>query len=361
MRRTPGALLLAAVARRLALVVAVALGVTAGVVLVVAAVPLRYDATVIVGFSPRSPDPVGGDVVSLLVPGYAAAATSREALDAASAGAGAPPGTLEASDVTAEVVPETATVALVVSDAEPARAAALADALADVLVVQTGAGLLEARVVRPAEAPPAPAAPARALYDVAGAVAGVGIALALVLALESARPRVRTAADLRSLLRVPTLATVGSGRSRRPGPIGPEELLLGRLRVDAAHEASPGGARSEAGGRTVAVLGVGRCDGSTTEAVARALAASFAAAGGDTGAAEDAPRDPATALAPRPDPSVRVVPVTGAASGPAVEAARSLRLVVAVVRRGESAEVVQRLGDDLRAVGADLVGGVLVR
>lgn len=377
MRRSGATLTADALTHRWPVLLAVAAGVAVAVAVIVALTPSRYDATSIVGFTPRlqeDRDPVGGDVLRVVVPEYVAAATSSDVLSAAEKVAGAPPGALEPKNVSAQLVPDTATVSLVVSAEDPQRAVLLADGVASALVGAADDGLLAARVVRTAEEPEGPAAPARTLYDAAGVIGGLGLGLALVLALEAWRPRVRTTRHLSAVLRAPTIAYL----TPLPDvPLGSEALQIARLRLTGPQRtlgaAEHGSPRPEG----VAVVGAGRVEQSTVTWVGQGLVESFAAAGRPAEVLDDAvtPDDLPDAGADRWAPgevlaqvrdaggrgAVCVVPVAGGAGSGALDVAHALTRALVVVARGEPEATVAALRAQLRAVGVELVGGVLVR
>lgn len=377
MRRSGAALTADALTHRWPVLLAVAAGVAVAVAVIVAMTPSRYDATSIVGFTPRlqeDRDPVGGDVLRVVVPEYVAAATSSDVLSAAEKAAGAPPGALEPKDVSAQLVPDTATVSLVVSAEDPQRAVLLADGVASALVGAADDGLLAARVVRTAEEPEGPAAPARALYDAAGVVGGLGLGLALVLTLEAWRPRVRTTRHLSAVLRAPTIAYL----TPRPDvPLGSEALRIARLRLTRPQPALNIADRGSSQREGVAVVGAGRVEQSTVTWVGQGLVDSFEAAGrsaevldvtvppGDL-SGRDADRWASHEVLPQlreagGRDAVCVVPVVGGTDSGALDVAHALTRALVVVGQGEPEATVAALRTQLRAVGVELVGGVLVR
>ncbi len=377
MKRSGAALTTDALTHRWPVMLAVAAGVALAVAAVVAATPSRYDATSIIGFTPgvvEDREPVGGDVLRVVVPEYVAAATSERVLTAAEQEAGAPSGSLSASAVDVQLVPDTATVQLVVSDGDPERAARLADAVALALVEEAEGGLLTARMVRPATEPTSAAAPARVLYAAAGVVAGLGLGLAVVLGLEAWRPRVRTTRHLAAVLRAPTVASL----TPLPDvPLGSEALRVARLRLSDPHRALHAAGQDRRRNEGVAVVGSGPVDQATVGWIGEGLQESFIAAGRQAelldvvvpvGAHPAPAGDRRTTDVVLPGireaggrGAVCVVPVSGGASSGALDVAHALGRAVVVVARGERESTVASLRTQLRAVGVEVVGGVLVR
>ncbi len=375
MRRSGATLTADALTHRWPVLLAVAAGVAIAVTAVVSAVPSRYDATSVVGFTPGvvgGQEPVGGDVLRVVVPEYVAAATSTGVLAAAQADAGVPAGTLAPSEVVAQLVPDTATIQVVVSDGDPQQAADLSDGVAGALVAAADDGLLAARVVRGAEVPDVAAAPARALYVGAGAIGGLGLGLALVLALEAWRPRIRTTRHLAAVLRAPTVASL---TPLPEVPLGSEALRVARLRLTQARTGPAGGPPPRLEG--VAVLGSGQVDQATVGWVGEGLQGSFVAAGEPaelldvvvpTGARPAIRSDRWTTDVVLPGVrdardrgALSVVPVSGDSGPGGLDVAHALGRAVVVVRRGEPEAAVGTLRSQLRTVGVEVVGGVLVR
>lgn len=186
-QRSAGTILLNAVRHRLVTFVAVAIGVTAAILVIVAMAPSRYDAEAIVGFAPTAELPATIDEVRLRAAEAAVLATSRPLLSATEKATGAASGTLTSDDVHAELVPDTGMVQLLVSDGDPESAAALAEALAAQVVAENGGDGLRAQVIKGAEVPTSAAAPATGLYSFAALLSGLGLGVAVVVGLEEWR------------------------------------------------------------------------------------------------------------------------------------------------------------------------------
>lgn len=334
---------------------AVFLGITGAVALLVAAAPSRYDAVSVVGFAPGPEASENADVVRLAASQAVAAATSRRVLLASETAADVPRGSLSATDVHAELVPETALVELVVSGRDPQVAARLADSLAAATVARVDPDRLRAEVVRGAEVPTSPAAPARGLYAAAGVFAGTLLALGVVLGLEVWRPRVRSAAHLASVLGVPTVADV-SAHDLRTAP--QDALRMAGLRLarpGAGPAGHPGDDDTHPPG--VAVVGTDRVARHTLERVSTGLAGALIVADH-----QQAARDPSSTTVAPPGGAVRVQAVDHAdRSVRALATARAVGLALVVVGEAEPVDAVHRLREDLDAAGVELAGGVLVR
>jgi tyrosine-protein kinase len=131
-----------------------------------------------------------------------------------------------ARQVSTEVIPETVVVEVGVTDASPARAAQITDAVTAQLVATVedlaplndeGLPTVEATVISPAAAPSSPVSPRTVLNVAIGLLAGLigGILLALVRDLTDTR--IRTADDLARLTDVPLLSSLDNPPNRGGG------------------------------------------------------------------------------------------------------------------------------------------------
>jgi succinoglycan biosynthesis transport protein ExoP len=168
--------------------------------------------------------PLSGDRDTLQAAGsqartYAALATTTPVLGAAaqSSGLGDSAAALRSkvTDVTASDI--TRLISIRVRDREPARAAAIANAVAGVLVKRASNGPPEGklRIVEPAAAPRSSVGPSASLIVPLAAVAGLLGAFGIVVLVDSLTTAVRTEGDLAAVSPVAVLGSVNGARPRR--------------------------------------------------------------------------------------------------------------------------------------------------
>lgn len=130
-----------------------------------------------------------------------------------------------ARQVSTEVVPETVVVEVSVTDASPARAAAIANAVTDQLTATVadlaptgddGAATVEATTIAPATPPTSPAGPRTTVNGAVGLLAGLVVGVLAGLLRDLTDTRVRTAEDLGRVTPLPLLTTLDNpGRGER--------------------------------------------------------------------------------------------------------------------------------------------------
>lgn len=201
-------------ARRLPLLVLIALPIAFGAILGVNTLGRSYESVSIVTFSPRPNVLVAGDVLRLSIPRYATFATAEATLDAAGLAVGAGPD--DEISVRAEIPPETINLHLTVAADSADLAAAFANQLAsDVVATTDGDDLLSASVLVAATVPESTSGPSRPLLSAAAILLALAIAAAVVLMIEVLRPRVWTVGDARSTTGSPALGVIPSHRAVR--------------------------------------------------------------------------------------------------------------------------------------------------
>lgn len=131
--------------------------------------------------------------------------------------------------VSVQASDSTVVIALTVTDADPARAADLANAVADQAadVVEdlapadpvSGRSTVRVSVVRPAEVPEFASSPNTVLNVAAGTVLGLSLGILLALAREAVDTRVRDGDVLAQLTPLPLLGTVGAWSERQTGRV----------------------------------------------------------------------------------------------------------------------------------------------
>ena len=131
--------------------------------------------------------------------------------------------------VTVQASDSTVVIALTVSDADPARAADLANAVADEAAgvveelaprdPEDGRSTVRVSVVRPATVPEFASSPDTILNVAAGTVLGLTLGILLALAREAVDTRVRDADVLAQLTSQPLLGTVGLWSERQSGRV----------------------------------------------------------------------------------------------------------------------------------------------
>jgi Mrp family chromosome partitioning ATPase len=212
---------LTAVRRRWLLCVLVALPFAVGVASYAWLAPSQYEADTTVAFSPQASEPVGADILQVVLPRYVAYLESAATVRIVAEGTGVDAQLVE--DAEASIVTNTANLLIVVRDTDPDRAALVANELAGMALLASGDDeLLEADQLTRALPPDEPSAPPRSLLTGAGVLGGLVIGLLVAVGAEQARPRLRSeqevadAAGLRALGHVP--------RSRRRG--GPAEVAV---------------------------------------------------------------------------------------------------------------------------------------
>lgn len=355
MSRTGILLLAEALRHRLYTFLAISISVVVAVVVLLLLTPSRYDATATVGFSPAADQPASTDLVQLFVSEASVAATSSQILLAAEETAGVPSGTLVAEDILADQIPDTGLIQLVVSDEDPQVAASLADALAEALVAEVDTDFLEAQVIKSAQTPDAPAAPARALFIIAGILAGIGLGLGVVLSLEAWRPKVRNLSYLKWLLGIPAVATAGQPNTDAP-PTRAMRLVRLRLVRSALSPQRP--ERSGEPPTGVVVVGTEQVAHRTLNWVSEGIVGAYTATGHD-------------ALLLSPDlnwseainsGTVIVSPVqVNAQHSEGLAKAQILERAIIVVMVDQPARELDQLRETLEATGIEPVGSVLVR
>jgi tyrosine-protein kinase len=130
-----------------------------------------------------------------------------------------------ARQVSTEVVPETVVVQVSVTDATPAQAARIANAVTDQLTATVedlaptgddGAATVEATTIAPATPPTAPAGPRTMVNVAVGLLAGLVVGILAGLVRDLTDTRVRTAEDLGRVTGLPLLTTLDNpGRGDR--------------------------------------------------------------------------------------------------------------------------------------------------
>jgi Mrp family chromosome partitioning ATPase len=190
------AALLTVLRRRAWVVAAVALPVVVAATWYAESRPSQYDGKAVVAFAPRRGDEASAELVRLLAPRYRVYASSPSTVRRAAEDADLPAGDVrEGLEV---VVPEGAAHLEVTARLGAADDAAdAANAVADE-VVRFGRAdpLLIASVVREAEPPSAPAAPARRLIELAALAAGLLLGAGAAVLVEQLRPQARSAGDI---------------------------------------------------------------------------------------------------------------------------------------------------------------------
>ncbi|MGY1673607.1 polysaccharide biosynthesis tyrosine autokinase [Geodermatophilus sp. SYSU D00710] len=193
--------------------------------------------------------------------------------------------------VSVEASDSTVVIALTVVDADPARAADLANAVADRTAdaveelaprdPDDGSSTVRVEVVRPATAPASAASPDTVLNIAAGAVLGLTLGILLALARDAVDTRVRDADVLAELTTLPVLGTVGVWSGRQPGrvqvataPHSPAAESIRQLRTNLQFlrvaEDPAGSARP--GAHVVAVTSALSAEGKSTISVNLAVA-----------------------------------------------------------------------------------------
>jgi capsular exopolysaccharide synthesis family protein len=194
--------------------------------------------------------------------------------------------------VAVEASDSTVVIALTVVDADPARAADLADAVADETSdaverlaprdPDTGLSTVRVSVVRPATVPESASSPNTVLNVAAGTVLGLTLGILLALARDAVDTRVRDADVLAQLTPLPVLGTVGVWSERQTGrvqvataPHSPAAESIRQLRTNlqflrAADDPSGGRSGAYVVSVTSALPGEGKSTISTNLAVALA-------------------------------------------------------------------------------------------
>lgn len=162
--------------------------------------------------------------------------------------------------VAAEPAPNTSVLEITASDPDPARAKAIADAVAARLSTavgvlspesQTGTSLVKVTEVDPATQPTSPSSPNLMLILPIGALAGLALALVIAVAREALDTRVREVADLTSTVGEPLLGEVllDAGLAARPlvmhdRPIGVEAEAFRSIRTNLQFLELAGGSKA---------------------------------------------------------------------------------------------------------------------
>jgi capsular polysaccharide biosynthesis protein len=170
---------------RLIVVIAVLSGVVALVVSLVIPPTYESETTLLVG-SPTSADYEGILAAQLQAQTYAELATTKPVLDAAALKAGTT-GDEILEDVTVQTPRSTPFVTILARDADPARAAAIASAIADELIdydSAVGETVFGLTVVDPALVPEEPATPRPLVNAAAAGFAGLVIGVVFAWMLE---------------------------------------------------------------------------------------------------------------------------------------------------------------------------------
>jgi capsular exopolysaccharide synthesis family protein len=199
--------------------------------------------------------------------------------------------------VSVEASDSTVVIALTVVDADPARAADLADAVADRAAgavedlaprdPEDGRSTVRVELVRPATVPGSAASPDTVLNVAAGTVLGLTLGILLALARDAVDTRVRDADVLAQLTSLPVLGTVGVWSGRQSGrvqvataPHSPAAESIRQLRTNLQFlrvaEAPTAGARP--GAHVLAVTSALSAEGKST------ISANLAVALAQTGA-----------------------------------------------------------------------------
>lgn len=199
-------LILGSLARQWPLALLVAVPFVLGVTFYAESLAPQYDASAVVTFAPRADRDPSADVVRLVLPKYAVYVTSNSTAQRVGRRLGRGPEDIRRG-LDATIATDTANLTVTSRQSSAAAAAAVANALAQEAVLFAAADpLLQASVLTPAVPPGAPSAPARRLLEGAGALVGVVLATIVAVAVDRARPRIRSVADVGEYGGLPVLA-----------------------------------------------------------------------------------------------------------------------------------------------------------
>jgi Mrp family chromosome partitioning ATPase len=310
-----------AVRWRWRLLLAVAGIVSVGVALYVGSMPDQYQATSVVAVVPREGVPFpGADFLTLSAPNFIAHATSADTLRSV---AEQNETSLQVLDdaVHASVGLNSNTIVITVRSTSAPFAADVANDVATAMTLYSdGNGLLEAVRVADANVPTRPSLPMRGLGRVAGVLAGIATALAVVYVAERRRPHLGNPAAVPEIAGHSVLGTLPRSRRLKRGhhdgsgdPIAEAAIRL----LGANFESAVG-----AGAGATLVTSSARGDGVST--VSMALAAAITQTGAsvllvraeDTGTG----RPPSSGAASEADPSSVLHDVAPSTEAPAIVA-----------------------------------------
>jgi len=194
-----------------------------------------------------------------------------------------------AGQVSVTALDGTVVLDVAVTDTDPARAARIANAVADQVIrvvedlspatAESDQSAVEVTVVTPAAVPTSPSSPNVLLNMAAGAVLGLGLGVLLALAREALDTRVRAAEDVAELTRRPVLGSLATEPRRSRGvlmetaPHSPQAEAYRQLRTNLQF-LDVGGRREEADGghRVLTVSSSLAAEGKSTVAVNLAVA-----------------------------------------------------------------------------------------
>ena len=176
--------------------VAVWLAVLAGVLVYVGSLPDVYSARAVVAFTPRLGAGLGAPELRALLPAYVVYITAPSTMGELAPTADESADDL-ASAVDASLMADSSTMAVEVTLDNAEGAAKVANLLAnEVVSFAQSDPLLLTRVVAPAVPDHDPSGPARGLFGAAGMIVAALLGAAAAVALERARPRVRTSTEV---------------------------------------------------------------------------------------------------------------------------------------------------------------------
>ena len=208
-----------AVRRQWLAVLLVFVPLVAGAAYYTSTLPDEYQATAVVGFSPRAERTPSADVVQLLLPKYEVFVSSPSNVQEVAEDLDVQP-TRVAESLDPDIPPETATLRIRITDGDADFAAEAANEFADTAVRFAGFdGVLDAVVVARAVAPDAPSGPPRRLFMAAAGVTALIAAAALALAIERLRPRIRAVPEISVHTGLRVLGRIPRRRSLRGNPI----------------------------------------------------------------------------------------------------------------------------------------------
>jgi capsular polysaccharide biosynthesis protein len=288
-----------------------------------------YRSDVVLSFKPDVGSSSGTSFLRL-VRRYQLVATSSDALRSAERRAGLSQGALTGA-VAVESPGDTLQLGVAVQTSSVAESERGAAAVADVVVEITGRDPLVAaeRLIGPTEA--TDVTPTRQMMAVAaGVVVGLVPGVGLAFVLEGARPRLRTRRDVVTL--GVTLLLTLSRRTLLESRAGQADRIVGLPALRAELDLRAGGRR-----RPVVLVSPSPADSDLVHALARALA---------------------PPLSGVPAPVVRPGLL---ADAEAVAAVRKHGRVVLVLPTGTRADLAEDCVELVRRLGAELVGGVLIR
>lgn len=216
---TEGFLFLQAVRRQWRLALLVVVPLVVGATLYAETAPAQYDATAVIGFSPRSDREPSSDIIRLVLPKYTVFLTAPQTLRQVADATGLRRGELE-DGVDPSIPAETATLRIRFRHTSPDAAAEAANELAEAAIDYAAADpIVEADLITAAVVPGDPAAPPRRLIEAASLLMAVLLGAGTALLAERARPRVRSLADITAVTGLRVVGRLPFRRSLRGRPL----------------------------------------------------------------------------------------------------------------------------------------------